>query len=205
MPEAWHGERVCALPVCYSGDLDKVDEVMAPIRALGDPVVDLLAEQPYTQVQSYLDSTEPKGDHYYWRTGFIGELGDELLATVRELGRDCPIPRAQLGILHLEGAMNERPGDDGAVGNRDARYVFGVLGMWEPGEARGEEFRSWVREAGERLRPFSTGGNYINFQTADEGDERIRATYGANFERLVEVKRRYDPGNLFRSNRNIRP
>ncbi len=204
VPEAWHGERVCAMVVCYTGDLDRVDEAMAPIRALADPVVDLLAEQPYTQVQSYLDDTEPKGDHYYWKTGFIGELDDGLLATLRELGAECPMPRGQLGVLHLDGALNERAGDDGAVGNRDVRYVFGALGMWEPGEPRAEEFSDWVREAWERVRPFSTGSSYINFQSADEGEERIRATYGANFERLAEIKRRYDPDNLFRSNRNIR-
>ena len=205
VPEAWHGERVCAMVVCYSGDLEKTDEVMAPIRALGDPVVDLLAEQPYTQVQSYLDATEPKGHHYYWKTGFLAGLDDGLLETLRKLGEECPIPLAQLGVLHLGGALNERAGDDGAVGNRDARYVFGALGMWEPGEPRADEYRDWVGEAGDQLRPFSTGGNYINFQTADEDEERIRATYGANFERVLEVKRKYDPGNLFRSNRNVRP
>jgi pimeloyl-ACP methyl ester carboxylesterase len=205
VPEEWQGERVCVMLVCYSGELEKTDEVMAPIRALGDPVVDLLGDQPYTQVQSHLDPTEPKGDHYYWKTGFVTGLDDGLLATLRELAAECPIPRAQLGVLHLGGALNERPGDDGAVGNRDVRYVIGALGVWEPGEPRADEYQDWVREAGNQLRPFSTGGNYINFQTADEGDERIRATYGANFERVQEVKRKYDPRNLFRSNRNVRP
>ena len=76
--------------------------------------------------------------------------------------------------------------------------------MWEPGEPNADAFRQWVREAGERLRPFSTGGSYINFQTADEDEQRVRATYGANFDRLVEVKEDYDPDNVFRSNRNIR-
>ena len=77
--------------------------------------------------------------------------------------------------------------------------------MWAPDEPDAEAFRRWIRDAGERIRPFSTGGNYINFQTADEGDDRVRATYGANFDRLADVKRRYDPDNLFRSNRNVPP
>ena len=205
VPEQWHGELLCALLVCYSGDLDRTHEVMAPIRALGDPVVDLLAEQPYTAVQSYLDDTEPKGNHCYWKTGFLAGLDDGLLSTLRELGAECPMPLAQLGILHLGGALNERAGDDGAVGNRDARYVVGAIGMWEPGEPRGDEFREWVRAAWTRLRSFSTGGNYVNFQTADEGEERIRESYGANFDRVVEVKAKYDPGNVFRSNRNVAP
>jgi FAD/FMN-containing dehydrogenase len=205
VPSEWHGERVCAMAVCYSGDLGEVDAVMAPIRALGDPVFDLLAQQPYTSVQSYLDATEPKGNHYYWKTEYLAELSDDFLSAWRDLAAQCPSADTQMGILHLGGALNEHDPDDGAVGNRDARYACGALGMWAPDEAGAAGFPQWVRDAWERFRGFSTGGNYINLQTADEGDERIRATYGASFDRLLAVKRRYDPGNLFRSNRNIRP
>jgi FAD/FMN-containing dehydrogenase len=205
VPEQWHGERICALVVCYSGDLGNVDEVFAPMRALSDPVVDLLHEQPYTQVQSYLDAAEPKGNHYYWKTEYAAELSDRLLSTWRDLAAACPIPEAQLGILHLGGTLNEHDGDDGAVGNRDARYACGVIGIWKPDEPEADTFPQWVRDAWKRIRPFSTGGNYINFQTADEDEERIWATYGANFDRLVEVKKKYDPDNVFRSNRNIAP
>lgn len=205
MPEPWHGERVCAMAVCHTGDPDDVDEALAPIRALGEPIVDLLSEQPYHQVQSYLDVTEPKGQHYYWRTDYLAELSDDVLSTAAGLFAECPIPAAEIGFLHLGGALNEHDEDDGAVGNRDARFALGVLGMWEPGEPQADPFRHWVRAAGETLRPFSTGRTYINFQTADEDDSRIRATYGANFDRLAEIKQRYDPDNLFRSNRNIRP
>jgi hypothetical protein len=193
------------MAVCYSGDLDDVEEVLAPIRALGDPVVDLLRAQPYTLVQSYLDATEPKGHHYYWKTEYLAELSDDLLSTTRDLFAECPIPEADLGFLHLGGALNERHRDDGAVGNRDARFAIGVKGMWEPNEPNADPFRRWVRDAWKRIRPFSTGGNYINFQTADEDEGRVRATYGANFDRLVVVKKTYDPDNLFRVNRNIRP
>jgi FAD/FMN-containing dehydrogenase len=205
VPEEWQGEQLCAMVVCYTGELDKVDEAMAPIRALGDPVVDLLAEQPYTQVQSHLDGTEPEGDHYYWKTGYLTGLSDELLSTWPALAAECPMPLAMLGILHLDGALNERPGDDGVVGNRDARYVLGIIGRWEPDDPRGGEFSDWVREAWARVRAFSTGGNYINFQTADEGEAGIRAAYGANFDRLAAIKTKYDPHNFFHSNRNIRP
>jgi pimeloyl-ACP methyl ester carboxylesterase len=204
VPAEWQGRRICGMAVCYSGDLDRVDEALAPIRALGEPIVDLLGEQPYTQIQSYLDATEPKGKHYYWKTEYVSELSDELLSTWRDLAANCPMPETQMGILHLGGAIGDREGDDGAVGNRDARFALGALGMWEPGEPGAETFPQWIRDAWERFRGFSTGGNYINLQTADEGDDRIRATYGANFDRLLEVKQKYDPGNLFRSNRNIR-
>ena len=205
VPEAWHGERICAMTVCYTGDTDDLDDALAPIRALGDPVVDLLQEQPYTQLQSYLDATQPKGSHYYWKTEFAAELSDDLLSTMRNLGDECPIPDAQLVVAHLGGALNERDRDDGAVGNRDARFVYGAAGKWEPGEPKADEYRQWVRDVWERLRPYSTGGNYVNFQTADEGDDRVRATYGDNFERLRAVKATYDPDNVFRANRNVSP
>jgi FAD/FMN-containing dehydrogenase len=205
VPERWHGEKICGMAVCYSGDLGEADQALAPIRALGDPILDLLSEQPYAQVQSYLDDTEPKGNSYYWRTGYATELSDDLLATTRDLFAECPIPGAELGVLHVGGALNDHASDDGAVGNRDARYVIGANAMWEPGEPGSEAYPEWIRDAWERVAPFSTGGNYINFQTADEDDLRIRQTYGANYDRLVEVKRKYDPENLFRSNRNVAP
>jgi FAD/FMN-containing dehydrogenase len=203
VPPAWHGRQLCAMSLCYSGAPARVDEVLAPLRSLGEPVVDLLGHRPYTQLQSYLDATEPKGNHYYWKTEFIGTLSDELLATLRETFADCPVPGAEVGLLHIGGALNDHPADDGAVGNRDAQFAVGVTGMWEPGEPDAAAFRQWVRDAWAGLRRFSTGGNYINFQTADEGPERIAATYGANFPRLMEIKAKYDPQNVFRSNRNV--
>jgi hypothetical protein len=195
---------VCAMSVCYSGDLDCAGEVLALIHAIGDPVFDLLGEKPYVDVQSHLDGIEPKGDHYYWKTEYVAELSDELLATCRDLGAECPIPNAQIGLLHLGGALNERAVGESAVGNRDARYGCGVIGCWPPGVPGEEGFPQWVRDAWERILPFSTGGGYVNFQTEDEGDDRIRAAYGENFERVLAIKRAYDPGNLFRSNRNVR-
>ena len=106
-----------------------------------------------------------------------------------------------MGILHLRGALNEHEPDDGAVGNRDARYVCGLIGAWAPDESQAEAFRDWIRAAFERVRPFGTGGNYVNFQTADEGEDRIRASYGANYDRVMEIERAYDPGDVFRSTR----
>ena len=156
--------------------------MLAPIRALGDPVFDLLHEQPYVELQSYLDATEPKGNHYYWKTEYAAELSDDFLETWRALAAECPIPDGELGLLHLGGALNERASDDGAVGNRDARFALGALGMWQPDEPSADAYREWVREAWRRFRPFSTGGNYINFQTADEDEERVRQAYGENFD-----------------------
>ena len=205
VPEPWQGRRVVMMLVCYTGPLERADEVLAPIRALGEPVFDLVAERPYVEQQSLLDETEPDGMHYYWKTELASELSDEMLATLRELAADCPMPQGEVLVAHIGGALNEHASDDGAVGNRDVRFAFGAAGMWEPGEPRAEEYKRWVRAAGKAIRPFSTGAAYINFQTAEDTDERIRATYGANYERLVQVKAAYDPDNLFQSNRNISP
>ena len=205
VPPTWQGRRIVAMAVCYSGDLEGADQVVAPIRALTDPVFDLLGELPYTQVQSYLDDGEPKGDHYYWKTEYLAELDDGLLSAAREAFANCPMPDGEVGFLQLDGALSEHDADDGAVGNRDTRFAVGVKGRWQADGADTHGFLRWVRDGGERLRPFSTGRTYINFQTADEGEDRVRATYADNFDRLVQVKQRYDPDNLFRSNRNIRP
>ena len=205
VPPEFHGRKCCTMVLCYSGDLAKTEEVLAPIRAIGEPVVDQLQEWPYTQQQSFLDESEPKGAHYYWKTEYVSEFSDGLLEAVRDVFAECQIPEAQVGFLQLGGALTERDEDDGAVGNRDARYVMGVNGMWEAGTPGADAFSQWVRDGWARVRPFSTGRTYINFQTAEEDEERVRATYGANWDRLVEIKRTYDPDNLFRSNRNISP
>ncbi len=196
VPPEWQGERVCAMAVCYSGD--RAEEALAPIRALGEPVFDVVAERPYTEVQSLLDGSEPKGEHYYWKSDYLAELSDGFLDTFRELAGECPIPLAQMGILHPGGALNEHEDDDGAVGNRDARYVYGLIGAWAPDEPQAGAFRDWIRSGYERVRPYGTGGSYINFQSADEGEDRIRSAYGANYDRLMEIKRAYDPDDVFR-------
>ena len=204
VPKEWHGERICAMIVCYSGDLDDTSQALAPIRALENPIVDLLQERPYTGMQSLLDATQPEGKHYYMKTEFASELSDGLRSTMQDRFTESPGP-GQMVIMHLGGALNERHSNDGAVDNRDARFAYFPLAMWEPDDPKGEQYREWVRDAWEQLRPFSTGGNYINFQTADESQERIEATYGDNYDRLAEIKEKYDPENVFRVNRNIQP
>jgi FAD/FMN-containing dehydrogenase len=202
LPEEWHGRPIIGLLVCHSGADAEAD--LAPVRALGDPIADLVTEKPYTDQQSLLDGMEPKGRHYYWKTEYLTGLSNEFLDIFRDSALKVTSPLSESIVIHLAGAVNERAHDDGAVGNRDARYMTAFAGQW-PADAPDEEHVSWVREAWKSIRPFSTGGNYLNFQTADEKEERLRATYGTNFDRLVEVKEKYDPENLFRSNRNIRP
>ncbi len=141
VPPVWHGELLCAMAVCYSGDLGRADEALAPIRALGEPVVDGLHEQPYVEVQSYLDATEPKGRHYYWRTAYVAELADGLLETLQDLAATCPIPDAQVG----HPARRRRP--------RGAR--LGRRGGRQPRRAlrRRRQRRVGSRRAGRRRVP----------------------------------------------------
>jgi FAD/FMN-containing dehydrogenase len=202
LPEEWHGKPIVGLLVCHSGA--EVEADLAPVRALRNPIADLVTEKPYADQQAMLDGMEPKGNRYYWKTEYLAGLSDEFLDAFRESALKVMFPLSESIVIHLAGALNERAVDDGAVGNRDARYMTAFAGQWTD-EASDDECVAWVREAWRSVRPFSTGGNYLNFQTADEDAERIRATYGTNVGRLVEMKERYDPNNLFRRNRNIHP
>ena len=201
IPEAWHGKPIAAMQVCYSGTTAEAD--LAGVRALGDPLVDVIQDKPYTAQQAMLDAMEPKGHHRYWKTEYLPGLPSEFLAAFREGALALTSPLSQSVIFHLAGAVNDRDEDDGAVDNRAAHYVSGFAGTWHPGPAA--RHVAWVRQAWERIRPFSTGGNYVNFQLADDDDARTAAAYGRNYERLRRVKAAYDPGNLFRVNRNIPP
>ena len=202
LPEEWHGKPIVGLLLCHSGADPDAD--LGPVRALGSPIADLVTEKPYADQQSMLDGMEPKGHRYYWKTEYLPGLSTEFFDTFRDRALKVTSPLSESIVLHLAGALNERADDDGAVGNRDARYLTAFAGQW-PTDAGDDEHVAWVRESWESVRPFSTGGNYLNFQTADEEEDRLQATYGSNFDRLVEVKEKYDSDNVFRTNRNIRP
>jgi FAD/FMN-containing dehydrogenase len=202
LPEEWHGKPIVGLLVCHSGA--DVEGDLAPVRGLGDPIADIVTQRPYIDQQSLLDGMEPKGHNYYWKTEYLAGLTNQFLDTFRDSALKVTSPLSESIVIHLAGELNERAQDDGAVGNRDARYMTAFAGQW-PTSAPDDEHVTWVRQAWSSIRPLSTGGNYLNFQTADEDEERVRATYGPNFDRLVEAKQNYDPQNVFRRNRNIRP
>ena len=203
LPPEWHGKPIVGIVTCHSGADAQAD--LAPLRAMGDPIVDLITEKPYVAQQSMLDATQPKGMHYYWKTEFVPGLPDDFLSTFRDRASKVTSPMSQSMMFHLSGQLNELGEDDGAVGNRDARYVTGFAGSWPPADPRAAEHTAWVRDSWEAIRPFSTGGNYVNFQLAEDGAERTAAAYRANYQRLQQVKSAYDPHNVFRVNRNISP
>ena len=202
VPEEWHGRPIIGLLVCHSGADPAAD--LAPFRAIERPVVDVVERKPYVEQQSMMDGTEPHGQHYYWKTEFLGELADGFLDRFREHALQVPTVLSESVVLHIGGALNERADDDGAVGNRDARYVTGFAASWLPGDAP-DPHVAWARAGWEAVRPFSTGGNYVNFQLADDDEARTAAAYRTNFARLRRVKADLDPDNLFRVNRNVTP
>ena len=200
LPTEWHGKPIVGMVVCYSGAAAATD--LAPIRAIGNPIADLITEKPYVAQQSMLDANQPKGVHYYWKSEFITALSQEFFDNYRASALRVTSPMSQSVIFPLAGALNERAEDDGAMGNRRAAYVAAFTGSWQPADPRGAEHVAWVRESWETIRPFSAG-NYVNFQVADDDTERTASAYGGNYERLQRVKAAVDPENLFRVNRNI--
>ena len=202
VPEEWHFKPVVGMLLCHSGSDAQAD--LTSVRELGDPIFDLVSEHPYTVQQSMLDDIDPWGLNQYWKVEFLPGLSPDYLDTFRDAALKVASPLSYSVIFHLAGALNERGEDDGAIGNRDARYISGFSGVWPP-NAPGDGIVSAVREGWERIRPFSTGGNYVNFQLDEDGSDRTAAAYGKNYGRLAEVKHTYDPDNLFRVNRNIRP
>ena len=205
IPEVWHGKPIVAIVACHTGDPRQAEEDLAPIKAFGNPVADLIMPKTYVEQQSMLDATQPKGAHYYWKTEFLPEVNDGFIAAFLANAEGIESPMSQMMMFHIAGAVNEHPEDDGAVGNRDATFVTAAAGAWPATDPKGEAYQHWVRSSWERIRPFSTGGNYINFQTTDDDVARIESSYRGNYERLRRVKAEYDPDNLFRVNRNLEP
>jgi hypothetical protein len=202
IPEDWHFRPVIAMLVCHSGPDPSVD--LTPIHALTDPIVDLITEKPYVEQQSMMDGSEPKGEHYYWKTEHLSALSSGFLDAFAAGALKVPTVASESVIFHIGGAQNENDDDDGAVGNRDSRYITGFAGAWTADDQSGEHV-AWVRDAWASIRPFSTGGNYVNFQLAEDDSGRTAEAYGRNYERLQRIKAEYDPENLFRMNRNIAP
>jgi FAD/FMN-containing dehydrogenase len=205
IPEAWHGKPIVAMIACHSGDPSQAAADLARIKGLGNPIADLVVPKTYLEQQSMLDATQPKGANYYWKTEFISTLDDDYLDVFRTNAAGIESPMSQVILFHIEGAVNEHAEDDGAVGNRDAKFVTGAAGAWPSADPNGEAHQTWARDAWERIRPFSTGGNYINFQTMDDDVSRIEDSYRGNYARLRGIKAEFDPENLFRVNRNFAP
>ena len=204
LPPEIHGKLIVAVLACYTGDPEKGEKVVAPIKSFGAPVGDVIVRRPYAQMQSLLDATQPKGRRYYWKSEYLPRVEPALCEKVITHAERIPSPHSAVILFQIDGALNALADDHSPVGNRDARYVLNLAGSWE--EANEDSVNiEWARAAWEDMKSFSTGGTYVNFLTEDEGTERIESALGSALGRLAEVKARWDPENVFRTNRNIEP
>lgn len=204
LPKDVHGKPIVVLFVCDTGPVQEGERRVAPIKAFGSPVGDVVQRRSYVSQQSLIDATQPKGRRYYWKSEYLPTLQPELLARAIEHAKRIVSPHSAILLFPLDGALNRLPEDHSPMGNRDAASVLNITGSWEKAEDDKANIE-WARAAWRDMRAFSTGGTYINFLTEEESDERIHAAYGKNYDRLVEVKTKWDPGNLFRMNKNIAP
>jgi FAD/FMN-containing dehydrogenase len=201
---AIHGRDIVALFICYSGPLEEGEHLVGAIKRLGAPVGDTVQRRTYVSQQSLLDATQPKGRRYYWKSEYLPGHAPELLAAAVEHAARVRSPHSAIVVFPLDGALNRLPADHSAAGNRDAASVVNITASWEKAEDDAANVE-WARETWRDLRRFSTGGTYVNFLTGEEGTDRIRAAYGALYDRLAEIKARWDPTNLFQANKNVPP
>lgn len=204
LPEELHGAHGCAITWCYTGPMDKAQQVFEPIRELGTPVLDLAGPMAYPDLQSMFDQLYyPPGLQWYWKADFVRDLSDEALDIHLEHGSDLPTELCTMHLYPINGAVHDVDQGDTAFSFRDVSFSRVIVGVSEDPSRAGEITR-WAKEYWKDLHPHSAGGGYVNFMM-EEGQERIKATYRENYQRLVEVKNRYDPHNLFHVNQNIQP
>ena len=203
LPPDVHGTDVVVLAAVYAGDVAEGARATAPLAKLGQPIASVLQPQPYEAFQQAFDPLLAPGARNYWKSSDFDELEDAALDVFVDAARAIPGPECEVFIAQLGGAMGRVPRDATAYTGRDAHYIMNVHGRWRsPNDD--QTIRSWARSMFEQTAPFATGGGYVNFLTEDES-ARVASAYGANYERLREVKQRLDADNLFRMNHNIPP
>ena len=196
-------QKMCGIVWCANCEPDRAEELLAPIRAL-NPALDGIMQMPFPALQSAFDALYPKGQQWYWRADFVDDLTDEAIAIHMEHAAELPTPQSTMHLYPIDGAAQRVGAGDTAFGYRGARYGQVIVGV-DPDPANNERMIKWAQEYHDALHPHSAGGAYVNMMMHDEGPDRVRASFGDNYDRLVEVKRRYDPANLFRVNQNIAP
>ena len=202
-PEQYHMKKMCGVVWAYSGPMEKAEEVFKPIRAFKKPAIDLAGPLPQPALQGMFDGLYPTGLQWYWRSDFVNELGDEAIDKHIQFGNTMPTLWSSMHLYPINGAAGRVKKKDTAWNYRDATWAMVIIGV-DPDPANKEKVSAWSKQYWEAVHPYSAGGVYLNF-ISDEGESRIKASYGDNYERLVTTKSKYDPGNLFRVNQNIKP
>lgn len=203
LPEYVHGKEVVILAIFYAGDVNQGKKLIEPLRHFGDPHGEHIGAQPYTEWQKAFDPLLTPGARNYWKSHNLIVLNDGVMDTMIEFAGKLPSPKCEIFIGLLAGAANRVPADSMAYAHRDAKFALNVHGRWDQA-ADDERCIAWAREFFESSAPYASGTVYVNFMTKDEVD-RIAAAYGSNYDRLVQIKRKYDPENVFHLNQNIKP
>ena len=202
-PERLHGSTMCGVVWCYSGPAEKAEEAFAPVRRFGPPVFEHLGPMPIAALNSAFDPLLPPGLQWYWKGDFVRELGEEAIGLHAHFGSALPSALSTMHMYPVDGAVHRVAADGTAFRYRDCRWSCVIAGI-DPEPANKDRISAWAKDYWSALHPHSAGGAYVNFMM-EEGQERVRATYGENYGRLAAVKRRYDPDNFFRANQNIAP
>jgi len=200
------GTPMIVLALCYTGSTDEGEQAVRPLRTFTQPEIDHIGQVPYLKLQTMFDATAPKGIHSYWKTEYVNDLSDDAInVLVKHSAKMKSLsPFTAVHIHHWGGAIRRADKDSTAFAHRDAHYVLNVVGLWMEHE-NADKHIAWTRDFSQAIQPFSTGQVYLNF-LGDEGAARVKAAYGdKRYERLVALKNKYDPANLFRLNQNIRP
>lgn len=201
-PEHLHHKHFCGIVWCYTGDLDKAQEVFKPILAM-EPLFQHIGEMPYPAIQTMFDGLMPPGLQWYWKADFFNEITPEMSAQLLAFGTNIPTPLSQMHLYPISGAAARVPQDATPWAHRGAKYAGVIVGV-DPSPKNADKITKWCREYWDALHPFSSGGVYLNF-IMDEGQKRIETSYKDNYERLASLKKKYDPNNFFRVNQNIVP
>jgi FAD/FMN-containing dehydrogenase len=202
-PEDLWGRKVCGIVWCYTGAHDRADAVLAPVREYGTPLVDGLQPMPFSMLNSAFNALYPPGLQWYWRADFFEEITDEAIETHLKYAAQLPTGHSTMHLYPIDGATSRVPEDATPFAYRNGGWAGVIVGV-DPDPANREAITRWCKDYWTELHPTSAGGAYVIFMM-DEGDERVRASYRGNFDRLAEVKRRYDPDNFLHINQNIPP
>lgn len=202
-PEHLHLKNMCGIVWAYSGPIEKAEEVFKPIRAFIKPALDLAGPLPYPALQGMFDALYPTGFQWYWKADFVDEISDKAITEHIKHGSHLPTMFSTMHLYPVNGAASNISKKDTAWNNRKANWAMVMVGV-DPDPANKEKISSWAKQYWEAMHPYSAGGAYSNFMM-DEGEERVKASYGDNYARLVTIKDKYDPKNLFRVNQNIKP
>lgn len=203
IPADRHGDTFVVFVACWAGPLDEGETIVGKIKDVAPVVAEHVGPMPYPALNSAFDALVPAGLQHYWKANFVRELTDAAIEAHLEHGPKVPVVNSTMHIYPINGAVQRVGPGESAFGHRDATFAPVIAGMW-PDPADNEANIAWVKDYHAATAPHSEEGGYVNFAASDDQD-RVRANYGANYDRLVAVKRKYDPDNLFRNNQNIKP